>query len=414
MAERRSMTAWLPKYSVAQRFLRIIEGTSYGQLKAMISTVLEQTGTPQSTVNWSDPGQWIPERLSGEYQALALRLWEESEYTVNPRHGLGLISICAIHNLMNYPNDQIVLTDAGKNFLENEEQQLARMDAYDGIMVVLSEVAAKSPAKSKDIFGAFSHFCRTYTTWQADGSAKSALGHRLNNLLDRDLIEKSGHSYRITIFGLDYLERVGGLAVDDTRMATGSNRPQQVAINDEPNSIFQLAAERSAIAREELKAYLQVMDPYQFEHLVKLLLEEMGYDDVEVTGGSGDKGVDVVANIELGISRVREVVQVKRQQVNIRRPVLDQLRGSLHYFNAVRGTIITTSGFTKGTKDAAFLPGAPPITLIDGQRLLDLLIEHRIGINRRQIDVLEFDRESLSQFEPESDEALSVDSQSSE
>lgn len=40
---------------------------------------------------------------------------------------------------------------------------------------------------------------------------------------------------------------------------------------------------------------------YAFEHLVKRLLEEMNYDDVEVTTRSNDGGVDVVADIELGI-----------------------------------------------------------------------------------------------------------------
>ena len=228
------------------------------------------------------------------------------------------------------------------------------------------------------------------------------MAHRLNNLLDRDLIEKSGYTYRITIFGLDYLERFGALTL-------GEKTKVSVAIKDHPNNIYQLAAQHTTIAREQLQSYLSSMHPTQFEHLIKLLLEEMGYDNVKVTGGSRDKGVDVVADIELGISQVREVVQAKRQQGNIRRPILDQLRGSLHYFNAVRGTIITISGFTKGTKEAAFLPGAPPITLIDGQRLLDLLIEHGIGIKRRQIDLLEFDRESLSQFEPEGEEAMPPD-----
>ena len=127
----------------------------------------------------------------------------------------------------------------------------------------------------------------------------------------------------------------------------------------------------------------------------------MGYDDVEVTAASNDKGVDVVADIELGISRVREVIQVKRHKGNVGRPILDLLRGSLYRFDAVRGTVITSGGFAKGAKNAAFAKGAAPITLIDGERLLDLLIEHDIGIRRREIRILEFDGEALSQFEAE-------------
>jgi len=125
----------------------------------------------------------------------------------------------------------------------------------------------------------------------------------------------------------------------------------------------------------------------------------MGYRDVETTSPVNDKGVDVVAEIDLGISSVREVVQVKRRRGNVGRRVLDELRGSLHRFNAVRGTIVTTGGFSRGTQVAAFERGAAPITLIDGDKLLALLIEHNIGVTRQVVDYLEFDASKLKQFE---------------
>jgi restriction system protein len=137
------------------------------------------------------------------------------------------------------------------------------------------------------------------------------------------------------------------------------------------------------------------MDPYQFEDLVRRLLEEMGYEDVETTSPSNDKGVDVVGDIEVGITAVREVVQVKRYRSNIQRPVVDALRGSLHRFGAVRGTIINTSGFSKGTREAAFERGAAPITLIDGEKLITLMIEHQLGVRKKAIGILELDETTL-------------------
>ena len=128
------------------------------------------------------------------------------------------------------------------------------------------------------------------------------------------------------------------------------------------------------------------MDPFAFEGLVKTLLEAMDYEDVEVTSKSGDGGVDVIGRIQLGITEVVEVVQVKRHARNIQRSVMDALRGSLHRFGAVRGTIITTGGFARGTKEAAFEPGAPPITLIDGDRLIDLMLDHDIGVSKRRVE----------------------------
>jgi restriction system protein len=139
------------------------------------------------------------------------------------------------------------------------------------------------------------------------------------------------------------------------------------------------------------------MEPYDFEELIKRLLTKMGYEDPTVTKESNDKGVDVVAEIELGITSVKEVIQVKRRRSsNIHRPAVDKLRGSLHRFGAVRGTIITTSDFSSGTEEAAFEKGAAPITLINGEKLIDLLIEHRLGVRSETVEVLRLEPEELA------------------
>ena len=62
------------------------------------------------------------------------------------------------------------------------------------------------------------------------------------------------------------------------------------------------------------------------------------------------------------------------------------LRGSLHRFKAQKGTIITTGDFGKGVKDAAFEMGAAPITLINGDTLIDLLIQHEIGVKKKAVE----------------------------
>jgi hypothetical protein len=74
---------------------------------------------------------------------------------------------------------------------------------------------------------------------------------------------------------------------------------------------------------------------------------------------------------------VREVVQAKRHRGTIERKDLDALCGSLYRFDAVRATIIATSRFSKGTEEAALANGAA-IILIDGDKLIDLLIAHGI------------------------------------
>jgi restriction system protein len=150
------------------------------------------------------------------------------------------------------------------------------------------------------------------------------------------------------------------------------------------------------------------MNPFAFEHLICDLLNEMGYEDVEVTQPTNDKGVDVKAVAQFGITTINEVIQAKRQRANIQRPVLDMLRGSLHRFKAQKGTIITTGDFGKGVKDAAFELGAAPITLINGDTLIDLLIQHEIGVKKKAVEYFEVD-EKVFQAVSEEEAAVGED-----
>jgi restriction system protein len=63
--------------------------------------------------------------------------------------------------------------------------------------------------------------------------------------------------------------------------------------------------------------------------------------------------------------------------------------------DVTQGMIITTSGFSKGAAEVARVRNAPLIVLIDGDRLGDLLIEHGIGAETEQVDVVTFSEERL-------------------
>ena len=69
--------------------------------------------------------------------------------------------------------------------------------------------------------------------------------------------------------------------------------------------------------------------------------------------------------------------------------------GALPYQKAIRGTIITLSDFSPGCKEAALFQGAAPITLINGERLLDLLFEHEIGVRSDEVKLYELDVDSI-------------------
>ncbi|MCG3207814.1 MAG: hypothetical protein FOGNACKC_01414 [Anaerolineae bacterium] len=399
MTDLRSLTPHLPTYPVARHFLRIMDGVAYSLYRNTFNMIMEQRGSPKDQVDWTKPDEWISARLTGEEQALAWRLWNESDLEFNPRYLRGPWYLTTKHNLLAQTGDILHITDRGEQFLSDQTGPIvAEIDAYEGLLTLLKVVAERSPGKHSDFLPDYAVFCRTHTKYQSDTPIKHSQYERLVNLIDRNHVVRSGQTYEVTDTGLAYLDKYATLVPGG---AEGSGSKQ--------SDLRKLAKSMSDQARSQLMDYLATMDPFKFEALIKFLLEEMGYTDVEVTAPSNDKGIDVVANIQLGISSVREVVQAKRHKGNINRTVLDQLRGSLHRFNAVRGTIITTGGFSKGTLDAAFERAAAPITLIDGPKLLKLLEENSIGLTKKSIEYVEFDNDKLAQFEPTEDPDTPVD-----
>jgi restriction system protein len=99
--------------------LTILKGVPKASVISMRNAIFDQTGTPQNPVDWSDPDAWIPERLSGDEEALARRIWEESDRTMNPRHTSGAYLFINGHDLL-VPDGSGVysLTERGRAFLD--------------------------------------------------------------------------------------------------------------------------------------------------------------------------------------------------------------------------------------------------------------------------------------------------------
>ncbi len=391
ISETWSLTPGLSTYKETRALLRIINGVSYDLITQMRAKIWEQVGTPQNNIDWTQPDEWIPERLKSPEKEIALKIWHDSGRLVNPRHIRGTWYFVRNHKLINIDqNGNIEITNDGAVFLNDENSEvITRIDKYEGLLNVLQAVSEHNPGKRSDILPAYIEFCNTYTNYRSESVYKSSLYDRMVNLFDRGLVERRGNIlFQITDMGINYLQKVTP-HVPGRRINTKQN---------DLNAIVRLITKE---ARQTLLDYLLHMDPYKFENMVGLLLEEMGYSDIRVTSPTNDKGVDVIADIALGISSVHEVVQVKRHSGSINRNIVDLLRGSLHRFDAIRGTIITTSTFASGAKKAALERNAAPITLIDGEKLLDLLMQYEIGITKQNVAIYEFDQTKLHQFEDE-------------
>ncbi|MCB9764952.1 MAG: restriction endonuclease [Alphaproteobacteria bacterium] len=376
-----------PTNAEVRAVLPVWDGVPRPDITGMRRAISKVTGTPQENLDWKQPDQWIPARLEGAAQALAMATWTGTQGLVNPRHTNGVWLVATNYELLR-PDDQDVmrLTDRGRDFLAHPAGNVVQdIDEAEGLIRLLGVVAEQGPAASTDFLEAWMLHLQRVSRIRMESSARSRLYYRLRNLEARGLVVRKGRSWGITEEGLATL---GEAQVQ----SDASGTPLDAEIR-------RLLQQQKAQVQEAMQALLQEMDPYAFERLIGRLLDVMDYRDVEVTSPSNDKGVDVVGDIELGITRVREVIQVKRQRGNIRRPVLDALRGSLHRWQAMRGTIITTGGFSKGTQAAAFERGAAPITLIDGEKLIELLIEHNIGVVKKEVVLWELDASAFEEEE---------------
>ena len=381
--EQRVRLPLFPRYREVRHLLQVWPGRPRKQVTGLQATLGELRGTPQNTVDWTDPDTWIPERLSGDDRDLADAIWTTSGKTVNPRHTYGHWLLCRKYGLVEEgPDGNLVLADRGRDFIDYEGGETeAFLDEQEGLAKLLALVADNGPTRAGGVLEEWTEYINRHSSFASPSTFRDTLRRRLNNLLDRGLLNRKSTLYSVTDTGLAYLHRVG------TEEALGG---------DEQQELWSLAKKQEASVRESMRELLLDMDPFAFEHLLKRLLEEMDYQDVDVTSRSNDGGVDIIAQIELGITSVREVVQAKRHKHTIQRKDLDALRGSLYRFNAVRGTIIATSRFSKGTEEVAFAAGAAPITLIDGDKLIDLLIEHGIGVRKRTLEVLTVDPDAFA------------------
>lgn len=370
-----------PTYAELGHAMRAFDGEPVKRVRETINAMWEQTGTPQNPVDWSEPDKWIGERLSGDLQAFARKIWDSSGKTLNPRYLYGPYLFINRLKLLNRVDGVYRIGDWAQRFLSGDEGAIRELDAAEGIPKILSLVAERSPCKRGDILPDWSDYLKAVSVFKTPKTFKDTLRRRLVNLADRGLISREGNTYAITDSGLAWLREFSD-APHPEKVAAPSPKRTTVAEAARAHNEEQFAAFRNR---------LMTLDPVQFEHFVKELLDAMDYEDVHVTKVSNDKGVDVIARAQFGITEIIEVVQVKRTESTITRPKVDELRGALPYHKAIRGTIISLGDFAKGAKEGAIFPGAAPITLIDGRRLLDLCIKHEVGLKRRPVEIYEID-----------------------
>jgi restriction system protein len=133
------------------------------------------------------------------------------------------------------------------------------------------------------------------------------------------------------------------------------------------------------------------LEPSAFERLIQRLLRESGFIQVEVTGRTGDGGIDGkgIARIH-GFMSFHEVFQCKRWQGVVGAGEIRDFRGAM-VGRADKGLFITTGTFSRAAIKEATRDGAPPIDLVDGDQLADKLKELKLGVVTELIERITVD-----------------------
>ena len=154
---------------------------------------------------------------------------------------------------------------------------------------------------------------------------------------------------------------------------------QETRTDDEPNNKVEW--------QEELLDVILEMSPSAFERLIQRILRESGFVQVEVTGQSGDGGVDGHGILRLvGLLSFHVIFQAKRWKGAVGAGQVRDFRGAM-VGRADKGLLITTGAFTKDGIKEASRDGAPAIDLIDGDQLVEKLKQLSLGVNTRKIEV---------------------------
>lgn len=135
--------------------------------------------------------------------------------------------------------------------------------------------------------------------------------------------------------------------------------------------------------KAQLRTVLQSLPPAGFERLCRRLLLEAGFERVNVTGKSGDGGIDGIGILELNaFASFKVLFQCKRYKGAVGSSAIRDFRGAM-IGRADKGMILTTGSFTADAEREAVRDGVPPIELIDGDKLLKLFEKLELGLAPR-------------------------------
>ena len=139
--------------------------------------------------------------------------------------------------------------------------------------------------------------------------------------------------------------------------------------------------------KPDLISTLRSLSPVGFEKICRELLRESGFENVEVTGGSADGGIDGHGTLEINpFVSFKVLFQCKRYAKGnlVSRAQVGDFRNAM-IGRAEKGIIITTSSFSNAAVLEANREGAPQVELVDGVKLVEMFERVELGVTKRTV-----------------------------
>jgi restriction system protein len=182
-----------------------------------------------------------------------------------------------------------------------------------------------------------------------------------------------------------------------SRRAAAAEVEERPKITDEEMAVPPEEAED-----EELLTVLRSLPPGGFERVCQRLLRESGFEKVIVTGKSHDEGIDGIGVLQINpFVSFKVLFQCKKYRGSVSRAAVGDFRNAM-IGRADKGIMMTTGTFTAAATQEANREGAPPVELVDGQKLIAMFQAAKLGVKPRT--VYEVDHAFFDQFREMNDE----------
>ena len=164
------------------------------------------------------------------------------------------------------------------------------------------------------------------------------------------------------------------------KLEVGDTGGRDPPVRDPEEEILEKHSEINGLLKNELLETVRALHPHVFELVVLKLCKKMDSKaEVEHTGKPGDGGVDgIIHDDKFGLSKI--YVQAKRYTNPVPKDEVMKFIGAVSGKSTTKGIFITTADIPKSARNEAAANRNVSIRLVDGSELVELMMEHNIGV----------------------------------